>query len=234
MPVGAVRDHDKGTTSRLSAVLQEGKQQSIVQGSSAEGNQSTQSSSQQRLVPSQRLKQSHTVVEVDQKGPISRRQGGLHEARGKGLQVSPDGQHAVRRVDCQAQGERSVGRDEQVLHLTLLAVLPNLEVLRLQIAGRIAVAVDDQYLQLDQLNVDLVVELGTYQELRILPFAAVGKARADPQKVVRADIDDPCSDTDRPSLCRKSEVINGGDEFFAPVELQPAPALPCAAPKRPL
>ena len=103
-----------------------------------------------------------------------------------------------------------------------LAVLPDLEVPRLEIAHGLAIAVDRQYLELDQLNVDLAAVLGSLEEFGILLFPTVGESRDDPDEVTGVDVLDQRVDTDRVcSLPLPSPVpiVERRDQTFAAVDL---------------
>ena len=77
--------------------------------------------------------------------------------------------------------------DVEILDLAPLPVLADLEVLGLEIAGRVAAPIDDQYLKLDELDVDLGLELGALEQFDVFQFPAVSQARHDPNEVLGCD-----------------------------------------------
>ena len=112
----------------------------------------------------------------------------------------------------------------QTLHGTPLTVLPDLEVVRLQVACGIALAVRDQHLELNQLNVDLASVVGALQELRVLPLAAVGELRHYTDEIVGRSGFQQALHRDRARRVRSRflvEVAQGLDQVLAPVELDP-------------
>jgi len=220
--VGAVGDDDERPPAGLAPVLQEGEEESIVQGRAAHRDHAVQSLGQEGSIPRQRLDQPHRVVEVDQEGPVVRRHRGRQEAPSDVLQAAPGRQHAVRRIDREPQNQGHVVGRVEGDRGAAPAVFAYLEVLGREPAHRIAVAIRHQHLELGQLDVDLALVVGAVEKLRVFPLATVGEPGHYPDEVVGQAAVDHGRDLNRAggAGCRFSaEVAHRLHESVASVEV---------------
>ena len=188
------------------------------------GEQSSQSSRQQRLAAGERLHQAERRVEVDEERLVAPGQGAVQEGLGDRVRLTPDRLHAAGRVDRQTQRQGDVVRDVEILDLAPLPVLADLEVFGLELSDRVAAPIDDQYLELDELNVDLGLELGALEQFDVFQFPAVSQACHDPDEVLGRDARGRDVGRHRahaagPGLAL--EVVEGSDQPVRAVELDP-------------
>ena len=109
----------------------------------------------------------------------------------------------------------------QVLRRAPGAALANLEVLGLQVAYRVAVAVDNEDLELHELHIDLAAVLGTLEEFGVLHLPAVGELRRDADEVAGRDALDQRVDGDRACLTAMRgwvEVVERRNRMVAAIE----------------
>ena len=224
MLVGAVGDDDQRPSTGFGAVLEEREEEPVVQRRAAHRDEVVESVGQQLAVPRERLGQTDRVVEVDQEGPVARRDRGLEEAPRDELQAAPDGQHAVRRVDRETEDQGHVVGGVKRHRGPLPAVVADLEVLWREPAHRVPFAVRNENLELDQLDVDLALILGPLDEFGVFSFAAVGQLRHDADEVVRPGVLDRRLDESRAGGAVRGLFVKVAYRFherLAAVELDP-------------